>query len=80
MQGEKEQALQGYDQALLQEPDNTAALLGKGDVLSEQNDLAGALLAYGRVLALEPDNLRAMLGRGDAFLQNGLSDKALPLV
>ena len=53
-------------------------MLGKGDVLSAQGDLAGALVAYGGILARDPDNIAALLGKGEAFLRIGSPEQAMP--
>ena len=60
------------------EPENIRAMLGKGDVLSAQGDLAGALVAYGSILARDPDNIAALLGKGEAFLRIGSPEQAMP--
>lgn len=58
-----------YQQALEQEPNNIAALLGIADASLAVNKLADAGRFYEQVLLVEPDNLHATEGKGLIYLK-----------
>lgn len=61
--GEFARAESLYDQAVAQQPDNTASLLGRARMRSWLERYSEAVADYDRVIAREPDNALALTGR-----------------
>jgi len=61
--GEHDRALELYDARLEQDPDDVAALVQSGLLLSWRNEFAEAVERYERALALQPGHPRASLER-----------------
>lgn len=65
------QAQQQYQAALELVPDETAALLGLGDVQRRLRDPRGAVETYRRVIGLDPQNPDGYARLGEAYYQQG---------
>jgi tetratricopeptide (TPR) repeat protein len=61
--GEHERAESLYDQAVAQQPDNTASLLGRARMRSWLKRYSEAIDDYDQVIVREPDNALALTGR-----------------
>lgn len=66
--GNRKLALNELDRILVDTPDNSAALLLKGDLLRSQGDLAGAVDCYRRVRSESAEFRQASLGHVQALL------------
>jgi tetratricopeptide (TPR) repeat protein len=60
-----------YSAALAQNPSDSEALAGLGDVAHAMRDLPGAIGYYKRALAVNPVYLPALVGEGDAMWESG---------
>lgn len=82
-----EDALRDFDRAIALQSDNVDALVGRGDVLRNRGNFAGAVADYDRALALVAEGSASGIGvalrpkaldaRCHALSQLGLLDKAL---
>ena len=63
------QASSYYDQVLASDPNNVEAIVGKGNIFSEEGEYDKALLAYDQALQLQPRNDGAHLGKGTVYLE-----------
>lgn len=77
--GNLERADTLYQQVLTQQPGNTEALAGLGDVARRRDDPATAARMYERVLAKNPNYIPAMLARADQKWDDGDRNGALVL-
>ena len=66
-----QQAQEQYQAALDLVPDESAALLGLGDVQLRQRQPRAAVDSYGRAVGLEPQNPNAYIGLGEAYYNQG---------
>lgn len=64
------------DAALAREPNNTEALLIKGQLRRAARDFPGALANYDKAIAAEPRSLRARLERADFLIGQNQTEKA----
>ena len=72
-----DEALAGYDRALLLNPDYAAALINRGVALQALERFAEALESHDRALAMVPDFAAAWLNRGNTLQQLGRFAEAL---
>jgi tetratricopeptide (TPR) repeat protein len=70
-------ALDAYEEALNQQPENISALLGKGTVLRNLGRVTDALVIYEQAIRLDPLNAPAYIGKGDALHGLGRLTEAL---
>ena len=70
-------AMEAYQQALKEEPDNPFAHAGKGEVFRLQGDFAQAVAAYSEAIRLDPRSPHFFNNRGLAFHRQKEHDKAL---
>lgn len=63
-------ALAIYQQLLTENPDNTAALLGKGRVLRTLYMIGPSVAAYEQILYKKPREVEALNGLGETFMVN----------
>ena len=75
--GQYEEALDAFEQAIRLEPNKTDAYLRKGDVLSSLGQTTEALFTYEQAIRLEPDNASAYIMRGRALRELGRFVEAL---
>jgi tetratricopeptide (TPR) repeat protein len=78
-QGDLSRAEQLYDSVLSEQPNNTEALSGLGDVAKQRRDPATAAKMYDRVLAQNPSYLPAILASADQKWDSGDKKGALAL-
>ena len=78
-QGDLARADQLYNSVLSEQPNNTEAMAGLGDVAKQRRDPAGAARMYDRVLAQNPSYLPALLGSADQKWESGDKKAALAL-
>jgi tetratricopeptide (TPR) repeat protein len=78
-QGELSRAEQLYKAVLAEQPGNTEALSGLGDVAKARRDPATAAEMYDRVLRANPNYLPALLGSADQKWESGDRARALVL-
>jgi len=78
-QGDVNRAEQLYNSVLSEQPNNTEALAGLGDVAKQRHDPAAAVRAYDRVLAQNPSYLPAILNSADQKWEAGDRKGALVL-
>jgi predicted Zn finger-like uncharacterized protein len=78
-QGDLSHAEQLYDSVLSEQPNNTEALSGLGDVAKQRRDPATAARMYDRVLAQNPSYLPAILASADQKWDSGDKKGALVL-
>ena len=69
--GQKIQALQIYDQILQRLPDNQEALLGKADILSQQDKLEESYALYQKILDKNPENINALNSQARLLVWQG---------
>lgn len=74
--GRNEEALDAFDRALEEDPDNVRALMGRAVVLGRLARYDAALNAAAEVVALAPDGGRAYNMRGIIFKLTGKWDEA----
>src|SRR5262249_3987895 len=60
-----------YSAALAQNPGDSEALAGLGEIAHAMHDLPGAISYYKRALAVNPVYLPALIGEGDAMWESG---------
>jgi len=72
-------AEQLYNSVLSEQPSNTEALSGLGDVAKQRHDPAAAAKLYDKVLAQNPSYLPALLASADQKWDSGDKKAALPL-
>jgi len=75
-----ELALPLYEQALVRDPSNAAALNGKAVALDATGDHSGAQTAYEAGLAAHPDNLKLESNLGLSLALNGNSGEAVQML
>ncbi len=75
--GEKEKAIEEYTAALQAQPQMTAALLNRGDLLEETHQTDAAIADYEAVLKIEPANAVAMNDLAYVWHNKGEAEKAL---
>ncbi|HWZ91192.1 MAG TPA: zinc-ribbon domain-containing protein [Polyangiaceae bacterium] len=78
-EGDLSRAEQLYDSVLSEQPNNTEALSGLGDVAKQRRDPATAARMYDRVLAQNPSYLPAILASADQKWDSGDKKGALVL-
>jgi len=78
-QGDLARAAQLYNSVLNEQPNNTEALSGLGDVAKQRRDPAAAAQMYDRVLAQNPSYLPAILASADQKWDSGDKKGALVL-
>jgi predicted Zn finger-like uncharacterized protein len=78
-QGDVARAEQLYDSVLTEQPNNTEALSGLGDVAKQRHDPSAAAKMYDRVLAQNPSYLPAILASADQKWDSGDKKGALSL-
>lgn len=72
-----EDALRCYDEALLLEPNNTAALVNKGNVLSEMHRGSEAIAAFDTALRIDPKYEGAWLNRAVCLQKDGQYERSI---
>jgi tetratricopeptide (TPR) repeat protein len=74
---EYDKAITEYTYALEMKPENSEALLGRGDAYYFNEEYGKAIADYTRALEIDPDNTEALMWRGRAYSNNVEYGKAL---
>lgn len=72
-----EEALDAYDQAIMEHPGNVMAYNGRAETLKEMGRLSEALDAYDQAIMEYPNNAVAKIGRAEVLRQMGRQEDAL---
>jgi tetratricopeptide (TPR) repeat protein len=75
--GETEEAITNYNQALETKPDFAEAHNNLGSALEQKGDLEGAILQYRQALETQPDFAEAHYNLGNALYLKGRSEEAI---
>src|SRR5262249_31147655 len=75
--GRPEEAAVAFRQAIAQNPSDSRALAGLGEILLDHNDLGGAITVLSQALALDPDATSARNSLGIAYALRGQNDRAV---
>jgi tetratricopeptide (TPR) repeat protein len=75
--GERENAIDYYQQALRLQPDLSAARMEIGKVMMQQEDYLGAIVEFRQVTEEEPENADAHYNLGMALQERERTDEAI---
>ncbi len=76
-QGQWQEALFHYNQAISIDPKSSEAYYGRGNVHSAQGDFRQAVSDYNQAIIIKPDYAAAYYNRGNAYIKQGLLAEAL---
>src|SRR5580704_2638576 len=72
-----DKAMTDYDRAVLLDPQNPHAYVGRGNVYDDLGDRDHAIADYDRAIELDPDNANVFYNRGLTYRRKGDNDRAL---
>jgi tetratricopeptide (TPR) repeat protein len=76
-EGQVDEAIAHYQQALAIQPDHAKAHYNLGNALAQKSELDEAISEFQKALAIQPDQAEVLNNLGTALIQNGQVDEAI---